>query len=77
MLPEAADTWFVNALGGSVIALVPVTPAISQRAVKLREHPRYPHEQLIIASALVHDARQLLSARDTFAMHEELKGRMG
>lgn len=74
-LPESTDTWFEKALEGSGIDLVPITPAIAQRAAELPEHHRDPQDRLIIATALVHDA-QLLSADGKFAMYEELKGRM-
>ena len=45
VLPEAADTWFMDALGGSVIAWVPVTPAISQRAVHLAGAVQFPESE--------------------------------
>jgi PIN domain nuclease of toxin-antitoxin system len=76
VLPEATDTWFEKALGGSGIDIAPITPAIAQRAVELPEHHRDPQDRLIIATAIVHDA-QLLSADGKFTMYEELKGRMG
>lgn len=75
-LPEPTATWFEKALEGSRIDLVPITPAIAQRAVELPEHHRDPQDRLIIATALVHEA-QLLSADRKFALYEELKGRMG
>jgi PIN domain nuclease of toxin-antitoxin system len=72
-LPEDEATWFEKALGGSDIALLPITPAIARTAVQLPEHHRDPQDRLIIATALAHKAT-LISADEKFPLYAELAG---
>lgn len=74
-IPVALDTWFDAALDGSGIRLLPITPPIAQLAVELPEHHRDPQDRIIIATAIVNDAR-LISADSRFPDYEELKGRL-
>ena len=67
--------WFEQALGGSNIELVPIIPAIAERAVSLEAHHSDPQDRLIIATALIHNA-QLLSADQKFVLYEALRGRL-
>jgi PIN domain nuclease of toxin-antitoxin system len=72
-LPEREDAWFEKALGGSGITLLPITPRIARIAVQLPEHHRDPQDRLIIATALVHQAR-LISADEKYPLYSELAG---
>lgn len=67
--------WFEQALGGSNIELLPITPAIAARAVSLETHHSDPQDRLIIATALIHNA-QLLSADQKFVLYDELRGHL-
>ena len=70
-LPCSRQTWFEKALEGSVIALLPITPAIATAAVELPEHHRDPQDRLIIATALINDAK-LMSADQKFLKYQEI-----
>ncbi len=72
-LPKDEDAWFEKALGGSGIALLPMTPAIARTAVQLPEHHRDSQDRLIIATALAHKAT-LISADEKFPLYSELAG---
>ena len=63
--------WFEQALDGSDIALLPISPAIAERVVTLPEHHSDPQDRIIIATALEHQA-QLLSADSKFKRYQEL-----
>jgi len=63
--------WFDKALSGSQIVLIPITPEIADCAVSLPEHHSDPQDRLIIATALIHNAR-LLSADGKFKLYTEL-----
>ncbi|AHK80067.1 hypothetical protein M911_13915 [Ectothiorhodospira haloalkaliphila] len=67
------DQWFEQALDASEINLLPITPAIAERAVTLPEHHSDPQDRIIIATALVHQAH-LLSADSKFKCYQELEG---
>jgi len=55
--------------------LLPITPAISTSAVHLHEHHSDPQDRIIIATALLHDAK-LMSDDGKFPKYIELKGRL-
>ena len=74
-LPMPARRWFDLALTGSDIELLPLTPAISARAVELPEVHRDPFDRIIIATALELDA-SLISLDGYFADYPELAGRL-
>lgn len=65
--------WFKNALTGSGINLLPITPDIVEQCVTLPEHHSDPQDRLIIATAIVHGA-QLISADTKFPLYRELEG---
>ncbi len=56
----------------SGISLLPITPAIAMKAVRLPEHHSGPQDRLIMATALEHNAG-LLSADTKFKLYEELE----
>ncbi|WP_421706216.1 type II toxin-antitoxin system VapC family toxin [Alloalcanivorax xenomutans] len=66
------DWWFNQALEVSGISLLPITPAIAMKAVRLPEHHSDPQDRLIMATALEHNAG-LLSADTKFKLYEELE----
>lgn len=74
-LPLPVREWFDFALTGSDIELLPLTPAISARAVELSEVHRDPFDRIIIATALELDA-SLVSIDGYFAGYPELSGRL-
>lgn len=74
-LPLSVREWFDLALAGSDIELLPLTPAISARAVELPEIHRDPFDRIIIATALELDA-SLISLDGYFADYPELLGRL-
>ena len=67
--------WFVKALDGSRIEVLPLNPAISARAVELTDRHRDPFDRFIIATALEFDAR-LASADGQFRAYPELAERL-
>lgn len=67
--------WFALALSGSGIELLPLTPAISARAVDLPDVHRDPFDRIIIATALELNG-QLASVDGHFAGYPELAGRL-
>ena len=69
----ATDWWFEQALGGSNIQLLPITPSIAIQATNLPEHHRDPQDRLIIATAIEHQA-ELISADSKFKLYRELSG---
>ena len=74
-LPCAINLWFEQALHGSNIQLIPITPQIAHCAASLAEHHRDPQDRLIIATALTHDAK-LMSSDSKFALYQEIAGRL-
>jgi len=64
-----------DGLGESGIALLPITPAIAASAVGLHEHHSDPQDRIIIATALVHDAK-LMSDDGKFSKYVELQDRL-
>ena len=72
-LPCPAVEWFEKSLNQSGIVLLPVTPAIAVRAVKLPEHHSDPQDRIIIASALENNAK-LMSYDRKFIKYSELDG---
>lgn len=74
-LPLAPADWFARALGGSDVALLPLTATIAMRAVTLSEVHRDPFDRIIIATAVELDAR-LASVDGNFPAYPELKGRL-
>ena len=67
--------WLQKALDGSLIEVLPLTPAISARAVELTDRHRDPFDRIIIATALELDG-QLASADGQFPAYPELAGRL-
>ena len=68
---EPYDEWFDKALAGSDVRVVPITPKIAWKAATLPEHHSDPQDRIIIATALIHNAR-LLSADSKFRLYAEL-----
>ncbi|WP_207309047.1 type II toxin-antitoxin system VapC family toxin [Desulfobacter hydrogenophilus] len=64
--------WFDKALAGSGIELIPITPGIATQAVQLPEHHSDPQDRIIIATAIVLQAR-LMSRDQKFKKYDELK----
>lgn len=71
--PLPVKEWFPLALDGSDVELLPLTPAISTRAVELSDIHRDPFDRIIIATALELDAR-LASIDGHFTNYPELVG---
>lgn len=74
-LPCSRLEWFEKALAGSDIQLIPISPEIASQAVDLPEHHSDPQDRIIIATALVHDAR-LLSADKKFKLYSTIKDKL-
>ncbi len=74
-LPLPVREWMSLALDGSNVEVLPLTPAISARAVELPDIHRDPFDRIIIATALETDAR-LASVDSQFAAYPELAGRL-
>lgn len=74
-LPIPSRDWFTRALEGSDVELLPLTSAISARAVELSEIHRDPFDRIIIATAIELDA-QLASIDSHFPAYPELTGRL-
>jgi PIN domain nuclease of toxin-antitoxin system len=71
-LPCAVDEWLEAALEPSGIALFPITAAIAYQATTLSPIHRDPFDRLIIATALVAEAK-LASIDHVFAEYPELR----
>ena len=74
-LPCAADEWFREALEPSGICLLPLTPEVSCKAVSLSPVHKDPFDRLIIATALVCEAR-LASVDSLFPLYPEIGDRL-
>ncbi len=66
------NEWLQEALGKSGVESLPVTCEIANRSVSLAEIHRDPADRIIIATALVHDAK-LASIDAVFPNYPELK----
>lgn len=74
-LPCPPREWFGFALDPSGVELIPLTPAIAERAVALTEIHKDPFDRIIIASALEY-AAELMSVDAAFGNYPELAGRL-
>lgn len=74
-LPLPVSEWLTEALANSGVESLPVTCEIANRAVTLSEIHRDPADRIIIATALVHDAR-LASFDSVFPNYQELENRL-
>ncbi|BAY93640.1 MULTISPECIES: type II toxin-antitoxin system VapC family toxin [unclassified Tolypothrix] len=70
-LPCAAEQWFQDALEPSGIVLLPITAEIAYKAVSLSPVHKDPFDRLIIATALVYQAK-LASIDGLFTQYSEL-----
>jgi PIN domain nuclease of toxin-antitoxin system len=69
------DHWFSQIEYSTGIRILPVTAQIGIQAVALPEHHKDPQDRIIIATALLYDAR-LLSFDSAFPSYRELDGRL-
>ncbi|MBF0462955.1 MAG: type II toxin-antitoxin system VapC family toxin [Magnetococcales bacterium] len=74
-LPMPPQDWFVRALDGSGVELLPLTAGIAARAVDLADIHRDPFDRIIIATAIELDAR-LASVDGRFFSYPELADRL-
>jgi PIN domain nuclease of toxin-antitoxin system len=74
-LPLPVNEWLTEALANSGVDSLPVTCEIANRAVMLPEIHRDPADRIIIATALVHDAK-LASMDSVFPNYQELQNRL-
>ncbi|BAY99997.1 hypothetical protein NIES37_39800 [Tolypothrix tenuis PCC 7101] len=70
-LPCAAEQWFQDALEPSGIILLPITAEIAYKAVSLSPVHKDPFDRLIIATALIYQAK-LASIDGLFSQYSEL-----
>jgi len=71
----ASEEWFSRALTPAKIELLPLTPAISIRAVNLSPVHKEPFDRLIIATALEYGAK-LASVDSLFPKYPELENHL-
>jgi PIN domain nuclease of toxin-antitoxin system len=71
-LPLSVDEWLSEALSNSGVESLPVTCEIANRAVALKEIHRDPADRIIIATALVHQAK-LASIDSVFPAYHEIE----
>lgn len=69
------DQWFEKALSGSGITLLPITPKIASVATALPEHHSDPQDRIIIATAIMHNAK-LMSSDKKFPLYIELANKL-
>lgn len=69
------EEWLIEALANSGVESLPVTCEIARRAVALPEIHRDPADRIIIATAIVHDAK-LASVDSVFPSYQELQNRL-
>lgn len=69
------NEWLTEALGPSGVEVLPVSCEIANRSVLLPEIHRDPADRIIIATALVYDAK-LASIDSVFPSYPELKDRL-
>lgn len=74
-LPLPVEDWIKEALENSGIDSLPVTCDIMHKAAMLSEIHRDPADRIIIATALVYDAK-LASIDSVFPDYQELRGRL-
>ena len=74
-LPLPVNEWLTEALANSGVESLPVTCEIANRAVMLPEIHRDPADRIIIATAVVHDAK-LASMDSVFPNYQELQNRL-
>jgi len=74
-LPLPVNEWLREALGQSGVESLPITCEIANRSVSLAEIHRDPADRIIIATALVHDAK-LASIDSVFPAYPELEHRL-
>jgi len=74
-LPLPVEEWLTEALANSDVESLPITCEIAQRAVALPDIHRDPADRMIIATAIVHDAR-LASIDSVFPGYQELEMRL-
>jgi len=72
---DHAHVLLSRALANSGVESIPVTCEIANRAVMLPEIHRDPADRIIIATALVHDAK-LASMDSAFPNYQELQNRL-
>lgn len=70
-LPGTAQEWFNSALSPAGIELLPLTQSVAVRAVDLSPIHKDPFARLIIATALVYEAK-LASMDGLFSQYAEL-----
>jgi PIN domain nuclease of toxin-antitoxin system len=70
-LPSTAQAWFQDSLTSVGIELFPMTEVIAARAVELSPIHKDPFDRLIIATALVYEAK-LASVDSLFDRYPEL-----
>lgn len=69
------NEWLTEALANSGVESLPVTCEIANRSVMLAEIHRDPADRIIIATALVYDAK-LASMDSVFPNYQELQNRL-
>jgi PIN domain nuclease of toxin-antitoxin system len=69
------ENWFSQIEHSTDIRILPVTAQIGIQAVSLPEHHKDPQDRIIIATALLYNAR-LLSFDSAFPAYRELDGRL-
>jgi PIN domain nuclease of toxin-antitoxin system len=74
-LPLPVNEWLAEALTNSGVESLPVTCEIANRAVMLPEIHRDPADRIIIATAIVHNAK-LASLDSVFPNYQELGNRL-
>ena len=69
------DEWFKKEKDEAKIDILPVTDDIAIQAVALPEHHKDPQDRIIIATALLHNAK-LISFDSAFPDYQELDGQL-
>ncbi len=69
------ELWLEEVIKSECVKFLPVTPSIASLAVALPEHHKDPQDRLIIATALIENAR-LLSFDTAFPSYLELQGKL-
>ncbi|WP_020482541.1 type II toxin-antitoxin system VapC family toxin [Methylomonas sp. MK1] len=69
------EQWLEDVIESDCVKFLPVTPPIASLAVALPEHHKDPQDRLIIATALIENAR-LLSFDTAFPAYLEMQGRL-
>lgn len=74
-LSVTTPEWLALALAPAGVECLEVTCPIAELSAGLPDHHRDPADRIIIATALMHDAR-LASLDQTFPLYTELAGRL-